>query len=308
MKKIVLVITVLAISLIACEKESGNSETQPGTDLEKLLDEYGIFNTDVNFEGYSLGVDTNLIYFNGRSDENLCLKSFDRTDKTNLLSWIEDEPLEIEVHEGYGEYSTHQISEFIIQYPHNFEDKHVFILKGLARGEQYNMGQRIITSNLYFVSDDSYKIMKSLTFPFNAYFYHQISSWFENYVIVSKTPVESQLATDSCFCYSMAGDLMYKYKGDIPVSSSLPINLHECITFPISIGATFIRKNLLTQEEVWISEPQFTDLPEETRIDNYTYSLTDDGYLLYQMDYTLLSGEKGSRSIKVEIATGKIIE
>ncbi|MCT4602017.1 MAG: hypothetical protein N4A59_03785 [Marinifilum sp.] len=308
--KIKIVLTALvSIIFLSCSSDNEDVAKVPTTDFELKLDEYGLFDIDKNFEGYTLGLDTNLIYFNGRLDNQLCMEAFNKDNKINLLSWESDDKLVLEVHEGYGVNSTHEISVFRTINPYDYNDKHTYILWGIAEGDQYDQRERIITSDLYFTSVN--KKYESMTFPSKAYFYSDLIPWYEDKVLVTKTPVEWNYGKlDSCFCYSMTGEEVFKFEKNInfyPDRNYIVISTSNYIEFVGDAGGYFCNKDITENIQVWESDKPLSDLPEDTRIDSIEFSLYGSSQISCIFNYTFYSGEKGTREVKVEIETGKII-
>lgn len=307
-----LLLTLLSISILSCEKEQGEEQLdkKPTTDFEIKLNDYGLFNVEKEFESYNLGIDTNNIYFVGRLDQKLCVESFNKTNKTNLLSWVSDVNLEIEVHEGYGVNSTHQISLFGARTAYNYNNEHAFILWGIAKGSQYRSDQRIITSDLYFTSSN--RKYESMTFPTKAYFYTELISWYEDQIIVSKTPVDGTYGRiDSCFCYSMEGEEIFKFEKTnnfYPVRNYIAISPTNYIEFSGDSRGAFYNKNIIENKQIWESNLPLSDLPEDTRIDSIKFSRLSSSQLICNFNYTLYSGEKGEREMKIDIETGKLTD
>lgn len=307
MKKEFLFIALLSIIILSCEKEEGNEKKQPSTEFELELDTYGLFDVEKEFESYSLGIDTNHVYFNGRLDQKLCVEAFNKTNKTNLLSWESDDKLSIEVHEGYGVNSTHEITKFITITPYSYNDDHVYVLWGLAEGSQYPQNQRIITSDLYFTSGN--KKYESMTFPTNAYFYYDLIPWYEDKVIVTKKPVESYTGkVDSCYCYSMDGTEIFNFtkNNNYPTGNYIAISTSNYIKFFTSVTGNFTNVNIIENKKLWESEAPLNDLPEDTRIDSVELSRYNADQISCVFKYTLFSGEQGTREVKVNIETGII--
>jgi len=309
MKRSLYFVLLISFLILSCSKENDKPTIEPTTDLEFKLDTYGLFNIDKQFEGYATGIDTNQIYFNGRLDNKLCVEAFNKSSKSNVLSWVSNDKLTIEVHEGYGVNSTHQISWFETRYPYNYNDDHAYILLGFAEGSQYLNDKRIITSDLYFSSVN--KKYKSMTYPSKAWFYYRVNPWYEDHIIVRKKPAQDWSALpDSLICYSMKGDEIFRFAdhhtGTKSVHGGIAVSVTNMIRFSGQKQGVFIHKNIHTDEIVWESAKPLTDLPEDTRLDEEEYSRVDANSVLYKINYTHYSGETGSREIIIDIATGKL--
>ncbi|MCG8578293.1 MAG: hypothetical protein MI866_00150 [Bacteroidales bacterium] len=310
MKNQFLFIVLFSISILSCEQEDTKVDKTPTTEFEFQLDAYGLFGVEKEFESTALGVDTNHIYFNGRLNQKLCMEAFNKSNKVNLLSWESEDNLVVEVHEGYGVNSTHEISIFRTITPYSFDNKHAYILWGIAEGSQYQTGQRIITSNLYFSSAN--RRFESMTFPSQAYFYSEIIPWHDDKIMVTKKPVEwNEGKKDSCFCYSITGQEVYKFEKKhnfYPTRNYIAVSTSNYIQFTGDINGTFKNKNIKESIEIWESDQPLNDLPEDTRIDTIELSWYTSNQISCIFKYTLYNGETGSREVFVEIESGKINE
>lgn len=307
MKKILLITMSFAFALSCSTDEL--VDKLPLSDMELKLDEYGLFNNGKQFDGYTLGLDPNIIYFNGRSNKKLTMKSFNITDRNNLLSWQSKDDLSVEVYEGYGVNSTHIISEFKTITPYQYGDDNVFIIWGIAVGEQYAMQQRIITSDLYFTSGDKREKFESMTYPSKSYFYTKIKPWYDGSVIVSKSSASGRLV-DSCFCYSVKGEELFSFKKNIKSFVNvnyIAINNTNYIEFIGGIRGTFRHSNIKDNKQVWESVMPLKDLAEDTRIDEVKFTILNTIDVLCEFNYTLFSGGIGSRDVIVKIKTGQIV-
>jgi len=310
MKKFLLIAMSFAFMLSCSTDELSDNlnDKLPSSEMELKLDEYGLFNSDKQFDAYTLGLDPNIIYFNGRYENKLCMESFKTKEKSKLLSWQSKDKYSLEVYEGYGVNTTHVISKFRTITPYQLGEDNIFIIWGIAVGEQYTVHQRIITSDLYFTSGDNSKKLESRTYPEKSYFYSKVKPWFKASVLVSKRAVVAP-AADSCFCYSMKGEELFAFKKHIdffPTKNYIPINTTNYIEFQGGIKGTLCNCNIKDNKKVWESEMPLKDLPKDTRIDKIEFSILNTNDVLCKFNYTLFSGVTGSRKLIVKINTGEI--
>lgn len=310
MKKFLLIAISFAFMLSCSTDELSDNlnDKLPSSEMELKLDEYGLFNSEKQFDAYTLGLDPNIIYFNGRYENKLCMESFKTKEKSKLLSWQSKDKYSLEVYEGYGVNTTHVISKFRTITPYQLGEDNIFIIWGIAVGEQYTLHQRIITSDLYFTSGDNSKKLESRTYPEKSYFYSKIQAWFNGSVIVSKRGVIAP-SLDSCFCYSVKGEELFKFrdnKNSIPTKNYLAINNTNFIEFRGDARGTLCNINIKDSKKIWESEMPLKDLPEDTRIDNIDFSILNTSDVLCKFNYTLFSGVTGSRKLIVKINTGEI--
>lgn len=300
---------LISMVLFACDKESTTQAEQntPISEFDLLLEKYGIFNSNVNFEGYTLGVDTNLIFFNGRDNDKLVVSAFNRIDKSNILTWKDKTVLDtiVEVEEGYGISSTHKIDQFRLIKPYKYRNDYVFVLWSIALGSEYIPGnQRIINSDLYFVSEQDFAKKESSTYPTGSLFYYSIASWFNDNILVS---LNSDGGGSKLFCYSTKCQEMFVSEKSYlsPDINIIPISLYEYIEFLGDIRGSFMCRNIKTDDVKWKSEIPFLDLPEDTRLDMVNFLQEEPNYVICNFEFTLFNGEKMSQKIKLEIESGK---
>lgn len=297
---------LLSLTLFSCKEK--NVPESPEIILDefgKLLNIYGLLNSDYNYEGCSYTVNDSMIFFNGRLENKLHISCFNRFDKSNVFSW--SEPVDLDtlliIDEGYGESTTHYIDQFELRTPCYYNNDFAFILWGLAHGNQYETDPRLISSDLYLVSNLHCEKLESLTYPSGSYYYERILPWFQNSIIVS-------LSSNVNICYSMEGNELFEVKtwlSYIPSERDLFVSSEEFVNFGGSIKGTFYRMNIKTDSIVWHSAAPFADLQEDTRIDKTSVSVEETGFILFNIDYTLYNGVKNFRRIKVNIETGQFL-
>lgn len=289
----------IVIAMISCSDSDSEIEEniQPCNEFEEILAKYNLFNTNVKYESIQIGSDTNTIYFNGRIKDKLIIKGFDKLNKTNIFSHDEFTlDTIVNINEGYGETSTYNISDFSIRTIHEYGNDYAFILWGWGITEPGV--KQAISCDLYIISDQGNKRMKSFAKPTTDYFFGQIIPWFENSFLVLSNSDFNILHKWSC--YTMDGVEQYEVNKFDTNGYYISINIQECIRFENK----FIRRNLKNDEIIWESENPLADLPEDTRIDDAKFSQTEDGYVNSIITYTLKNGKKGERTYKANIATG----
>ncbi|MBI9058471.1 MAG: hypothetical protein JEZ01_11975 [Labilibaculum sp.] len=289
----------IIIAMISCSDSDSEIEenVQPSNEFEEILAKYNLFNTNVKYESVQIGSDTNTIYFNGRIKDKLIIKGFSRTNKTSIFS-NDEFTLDtiVNINEGYGESSIYNITDFSIRKIHKFENDYAFLLWGwgyTAPGEKLG-----ISCDLYFISDQANKRIKSFTQPKTDYFFSKIIPWFENsFLVLSNSDFNHQHKWN---CYTMDGLEQFEVNKFADSGYYTSINIQESIRFENK----FIRRNLKNDKIIWESENPLADLPEDTRIDDAKFSQTEDGYINCKINYTKKDGVKGERTYKVEIASG----
>ncbi|MCW3806081.1 hypothetical protein [Plebeiibacterium marinum] len=300
--------TLLAVAIFSCENDKEEDVQKIGVlpEMDMLIEEYGLSGDGVAYDGCSLGLDTNIIYFNGRMGGRLCIESFDRTNKNNLISWQGSEALQLLYQEdkGYGESADYEISDFGIKKPYRFNGYHAFILEGKGNG----LVNEIVSRNLYFISSDNCKKIESLAYPSgrDTYIFYNIIPWYQNHILVLKASIEPG-NLDSCFCYSMDGNEMYKLEKSANYLSDknfIVVDIAKYIEFGDDVLGTFVCNDIINEEEIWESEMPLNDLPEDARIDKIEFSVYDSSSILCKFNYTLYSGETGVRDVVVDTATG----
>lgn len=305
--KLLSVLTLLSI-LFFCACGSDDEDEViliPNTPIEILANEYNLFDTSIKMDGYSYGLDTMNIFFNGRKDKKLWIACYDRLTKEKLFNWEETTLLDtmLTVNEGYGKTKQHHIDEFRLTAAYKKGDKYVFILMGFSTSEQ-----RIITSDLYFVSSKTSKKEKTCTYPIENYFFRWFNPWYRDNIIVE---LVSDTAKRKSAIYSLDGDKIFESElqlasGNSDLNHTIPINIEEYINFSSGISGEFTRKNVKTNASIWVSEKPLADLPENTRIDDVEISQENQEYLIFNIEYTLYNGEKNTRKGKINIETGVI--
>ncbi len=289
----------IIIAMISCSDSDSEivENVQPSNEFEEILAKYNLFNTNVKYESAQTGTDTNTIYFNGRIKDKLIIKGFSRINKASIFS---NDKFTVDtivnINEGYGENSTFNITDFSIRKVHEFENDYALILWGWGFTEP---GEKLgISCDLYFISDQGNKKIKSFTRPKTDYFFSEITPWFGNsFLILSKSDFNHQ---HKWSCYTMDGVEQFEVKEFDTNGYYISINIQESIRFENK----FIRKNIKSDEIIWESENPLVDLPEDTRIDDAKFSQTEDGYVNCKINYTKKDGVKGERTYKVEIASG----
>ncbi|RXQ87291.1 hypothetical protein EO244_16565 [Ancylomarina salipaludis] len=301
-RRIILVLLLINV-MMSCSKSDSTEidiKKEVSTEFDELLDKYGLFNTDVKYESFTVGVDTNIILFNGRVKERLVIKGFNKLDKNSICSY-EGIVLDtiVDIDEGYGVTSTHHISDFSIQKFYKHGDDYAFILWGWAYGDYQHSERQTVTSDFYIVSDQLNKVkISSFTIPDSKFYFNNITPWFGNSFIVETYCFSEKKSKWRCF--SMDGVEYYEVYDRYMDNHLIPINLQEYI----SLDLTFERKNYKTGQTIWESEDPLSDLPADIRIDDVVFEQLEGGYVVCNIKYTQQDGVVGERKFKVDIATG----
>ncbi|RXQ92992.1 hypothetical protein EO244_11005 [Ancylomarina salipaludis] len=295
------IIVIFSLSLIGCDKENEDVQTpEPNkTKFELLLEEYNLLDSDVNFENYTLGIDTNLIYFNGRKKDQLFIECFNRTDKSNVLSWNKQAAIDtiVTVDKGYGETATYTFENFKLRQAYTYKNNHVFILQG---GYAENL-LSTYSLDLFFVSNQDYTKIKKIRMGALIQNLFYIIPWYEGHILYQTSDEEGETV---CISYTVNGEEIYKAEDSININEEniIPINLYEYIGF---VNNSFYRNNLTTKNRIWISE---NVLPDNSRVDDAEITQEDPDYVIFDLKYTLYSGDKKSKKFKVNIESGTFTE
>jgi hypothetical protein len=299
-----LFVAMFSFGLLGCGTEDEqipglNGSEEERSEFELLLKEYNLLDTDVNFENFTLGIDTNLIYFNGRKKDQLFIECFNRTDKSNILSWNKQAVIDtmVTLDEGYGETSTYNFEHFKIRQAYTYKNSHVFILQGGNSDDLFST----LSLDLFFASNQDYVKIKKIrraVFIQNSF---NITPWIEGTVLYNTTAVEGETV---CICYSVDGEEIYKAEDFIRIDEVyfIPINLYEYISF---INNSFFRNDLTIKNRIWSSE---SVLPDNSRVDDVKITQEDSYHVIFDFKYTLYSGDKKSKKFKVEIESGTFTE
>jgi len=300
-KRLILGLLLVGIMTSCSDSDSSEKDVEkmPSTAFEELLADFGLFNTSVKYESYSLGVDTNTVYFNGRVKDKLIINGFNRKSKTNIYSY-EGLVLDtiIDVDEGYGVISNHQITNFSINSIHKYGDDCSFILWGWTSDDP-RWAQKAASCDLYIVSGQMTKTkVTSSSIPQKEYYFNIVSPWFENAFMV-QTYCDFDIKS-KWRCFTMDGVEHYEVDGRYMGNDRIPINLEECIYF----SSSFKRVNYKSGKTIWESEEPLTELPADIRIDKVEFEQTETDFVVCIINYTLENGIKGERKYNVDIATG----
>lgn len=300
MNKLLSVVALISILFFgSCGDDDNEMDLMPNTPLDEMAEEYGLFHSGIKIEGVDLGIDTTKVFFNGRQDKKLWIGCYDRITKAEMFHWLESTILDtiVSVDDGYGNQSQHYIDEFQLRSAYKKGDNYAFILWG-----QSNAEQRIITSDLYFVSNQ--KSTKERTYIYSSInnFFWNFSPWYENSIIV-------ELSMDKNFrqsaIYNLSGDKLFESQTGI-MNDYKAVGIEDFICFSGGVNGIFYRENCKTNTIVWDSEKPLGDLPGDIKIDRIELTQEDDEFVMFVFDYTLSSGEKKQRKGKVDIELGII--
>jgi len=263
-----------------------------------LSKEYGI-DKDVDYT--SVGIDTNLIFFNRRIDHKLWIGGFEKESKKQILDWTETTKLDttLSIYEGYGEYKNFKITRFCCTHFYKFNNSYSFILQGIdiANGQ-------IAYSDLYFIQENKLiKKYRTTPSPSGVYF-RSLCPWFEG-VIATLDGGDKKKTY-----YNMSGDSLFAVNSNFYFNDRCAaLSSEESIEYNLGLNKKtiyFKKLNIKTNECSWVTDTITLDESQETikvssvditkAINNWTYTI----------NYTRYSGEKKSVQIDLNINTGEI--
>ena len=252
-----LFVAMLPFGLIGCSTEDESIPEVDLSEIDLLLNEYNLLDTDVNFENFTLGIDTNLIYFNGRKKDQ----------------------------------------SFKIRQAYTYKNSHVFILQGGDSNDAFST----LSLDLFFVSNQDYVKVKKIRKAAIIQNLFTIIPWYEGRVLYNTAAVGGESV---CISYSVNGEEIYKTEDHIRISevNIIPINLYEYIGFQNNF---FYRNDLTIKNRTWFSE---SVLPDNSRADEVKITREDSDHVIFDIKYTLYSGDKESKKFKVEIESGTFTE
>jgi hypothetical protein len=307
MKKLLLILMFTQF-LVGCSKdESPTNEPSvilSDNILDKLKQEYNITKDGLFLESFSYGKDTTQLFINGRLNEKLWIGCYNKRTKNKILEWTESEKLDtiFNLHIGYGEYSDFNIGRFFIRYPYYNNGQLYFLLWGY-NDKTININGRIISSDLYFIKNNSFiKKRSSFSFPIDDAFYQNIIPW--------KNSIFSKYQ-NKYICFSTDGDSLYS--ADKIVANYEPISIEECIEFNANNNTSdermyyFRRLNLKTNEAIWKNEDKpLANIPANDRLDS-TVIQKNSNIWDYSFFYTRIEGTRYAIQLELNIESGKLI-
>ena len=305
--KRILFLALTFFIFLGCSKDKEENPitllVQSPSFLSELQLEYNISVQDLVLEGVSNGIDTSLIFFNGRLNQKLWIGCYEKETKVQLFEWTDNSILDTAfyLNLGYGEYSNMEVTYFNIKTPYYKNDIFCFILWGVVNN--YLIGA--VNSDLYFVINNEL-IMKRRSFIYpDRSFYQEIIPWYHSIFL--------KLETNSYACFSLNGDSLFTSNiNNFSLEKFEPINIEECIEMNTSFyndstaNFTYKRRNLKTSEIFWenniISSKNITNTD---RLDSMNVEKNDSlwSYLFF---YTTLEGEKNLFNLDLNILTGAL--
>ena len=295
---------VVACIIIGCLKEkytvSADSiitDNQFGT--YKKAAEYGVNTEGLYLEYHSDGLDTNLIFFNGRVNHQLWIGGFEKASKKKILEWTENSKLDtiFRIHAGYGEYVNFKITDFWCTDFYKLNNAYSFLVNGYDKS-----AAQVVTMDLYFLNNGNLiKKYRTIPYPSNAYF-QSVWPWF-NGIIVVKSNTKG-------VCYNMNGDSLFTVAPNITIDDRiLAVNYEDAVLYTLNPGEKsvyFSRKNVKTNETLWTSATIVLDNSQEViKINNTSVSKVNNTWT-YKIDYIRYSGERKSVQVELDINTGAV--
>ena len=314
MKKLLLIL-MLTPFLFGCSKDDSPANEPSVLENENILDklrkEYNITKEGLFLESASNGIDTMILFINGRFNESLWIGCYDKTTKKQIYEWVEKEKLDTIFHLniGFGEFSDLKVNVFYIKYPYYADGQLYFILWGYNQNISTNIGisGRIISSDLYFIKNNNLlKKQRSFTYP-NESFYQDVKPWFNS--------IFSKYQDNINICFSANGDSLFSFNNVwSTLERSEPIGIEECIELNTSHYTSnvrdfhFKRHNLKTKETLWENENKpLNNIPKDDRLDS-TIIDKNNNIWTYSFFYTSFTdGAKYTKLIDLNIETGELI-
>lgn len=296
---------MLTIFLGGCSNDESPSEEliiDRINNLDLLKKEYNITIDGLSLESFTYGIDTTQIFINGRINETLWIGCYNKTTKNMIFEWAESEKLDtvFYLHKGYGEYSNFFIKRFFIRYPLYKNGQLYFLLWGYNEG-QINIDGRIISSDLYFIKNNSLvKKRRSYSLPIDEAFYQNIIPWEKS--IFSKY-------NNEYICFSSDGDSLYS-TNKISVDHE-PINIEECIFHKGPRNSNeniyyFSRLNLKNSDTVWENEIKpIVNFSTNDKLDS-TVIKKNNSIWDYSFFYTRFDGNRYAIQLELDIELGSL--
>lgn len=300
MKQIQLLTLALVLTtLFACEKNDNDIEERPIlNDFEQLLDEYSLLDSDIDFEGGQIGVDTSLIFFNGRDEQKLHICAFDREEKKSIFKWTDNNQLPTEVTVANQKQT---IDKFTLRTPYKHNSHYAFIL-------QSNSNNLPIKNDLYFVSQQGLIKKSGELFNSGNLYYTDVMKWFDDNVLIR---LESNSGVRKFECYNVMGEKIFETQAETSYSvnpNNIAISLHECIIYSGGVRGKFICKNIATNTDVWESKTPNPDLSLNSEIKKVEFTKENSTHIICHFVFKLVDDSILKRKIKVAIASGEIEE
>ena len=300
-------ITLLALFIYSCSEDSVKNNEKPVvlSAFDELLEEFGLRNNGIIYESVEWGINGSHIFFNGREENKLRIECIEYPNKESHLSWTSEDELQTKLinSDESGEQKIHEFNSFSIHRAYSYNHSHVVILKGLSSNST------LANYNVYFISKNMSKIIESLRSNLESYAYTDILPWYEDKIIITKSSCISD-EIDSCFCYSLEGNELYKFEKHalFPTTGDLAIDISSYIRFTGGLQGAFVCNDIKANLQKWKSTSPLTDLPNDTRIDKVKLSRHNSSSIICNFTYTLPSGKKGEKDYILDIKTGTEIK
>lgn len=304
MKYFIFFIPCLILFSFGC-KEDAVVKPVVINEIHKTLKEYNVSNENLKFESITQGIDTTLVFINGRLNNKLWVGCFKRKSKLKMFEWIDNNNLDttFKLNVGFGNLSTVPIDRFVIKNPILKDDMFYFILWGY--NSNYNGLGRVINSDLYFVKNNRLiKKSRAFTLPLEK-FYNDIKPW--------DNGIFTKYIGDINIFFNNNGDSLYTYEDKFSsISNSVPINQDEGVVFkPLYLPNNF-RENFFTRvnfrldKVIWTnSRFPLKDVPANVRLDSTIINKQNDIWE-YNFYLTAIDGKLVKVKSILDIKTGDL--
>ncbi|MEL7585312.1 MAG: hypothetical protein AAGU19_01275 [Prolixibacteraceae bacterium] len=277
-------ICLLVVLLSSCKKDEPTWE-------EQLYQDYGIDKLNLTQTSFRITESPDsVLCFSGLTENNhLWFGVYAALTKEKLFSWLSPEEAErtVVIDRGYGDVNEYSIEKYA--------DPNVCI-QGTTiwfaitlLSESYG----VLCTNLY-CSDGGVVVKNQLASSFN-----EFTSWFPGTVMIK---------------IGQWGETVFNNKAELLFRIALPnmpvltlLSPEELLSPITSVGEPFRRISLKTGIVQWVSSGVLKDLPQNTRIDKNEVLEQTDSFIIVKISYTQFSGEKGSETYMIDLATGKFL-
>jgi len=309
MVKKILIVLALSAVIYGCSKEDkAEKEITPEipvgetTIITESVKKYNFDRARFDENAVNVARGGSDIMFYGNEEGKLSVAVYDTISKQEIFSWTNDKelPKKLTVDLLYGETEEYGIEDYFIYEFVYKNNKCAFVLQGVKENNF------LLTSGLYFVGG---KTNKNYTYSYDGtednitkwWDWTGIKYWDEDRCLVNYNEaidMKSHKYIYPVICYTLDGEELFIAKAEFQEQVSLTDGLNYSVS-------TIERVNIQTGETVWTNEfNSLEDLESDVRVDATSVSSKDDKKIMYKIEYTLTSGEKGSREIEIDVETG----
>jgi len=306
MAKKILIVLALSAVIYSCSKEDKENASdipiEENTIVTQNIKKYNFDRARFDDNTVNVARGGSDIMFYGNEEGKLSVAVYDTISKQEIFSWTNDKelPKKLTVDLLYGDIEEYEIEDYFIYEFVYKNNKCAFVLQGV-KDSKY-----ILTSGLYFVGEN---FNKNYTYSYDGTEFN-ITKWWDwtgiKYWDEDRCLVNYNEAIDAkagkyiypVICYSLAGEKLFVAKAVFQEQVSLTDGLNYSIS-------SIERVNIQTGETVWTNEfDSLEGLESDVRVDATSVSSKDEEKIVYKIEYTLISGEKGSREIEIDVETG----